>query len=254
MSNNARRYERNSNTRKRKTFGESDHQPKQKFVEERHEKAKNFELKAKTKGQSTLLSLLRSKTMVVADGAAGTGKTYVTLMYAAKEMLAGRFEKIVIYRAYQPLANRTVGFLKGSEKEKLLPYMVEQVHILEGALGKGAVEVGLSAGTIELGLLEAVRGRSFENAFIVVDEAQLLTPAEIQALTTRIGECSQMVFIGDSNQTDNRSKSGGLRYLANIVEKYNIQDVGFVSFTSSDCVRSGIVRDFLFAYDEEGYL
>ena len=254
MSNNARRYERNSNTRKRKTFGESDHQPKQKFVEERHERSRSIELKAKTKGQSTLLSLLRSKTMVVVDGAAGVGKSYVTLMYAAKEFLDGKFEKIVVYRAYQPLANRTVGFLKGSEKEKLLPYMVEQVHILEDALGKGVVEVGLSAGTIELGLLEAVRGRSFENAFILVDEAQLLTPAEIQALTTRVGEGSQMVLIGDSNQVDNPSKAGGLKYLANIVNKYGIDGVGFVSFTSDDCVRSGLVRDFLFAYDQDGYL
>jgi len=254
MSNNARRYERNSNTRKRKTFGESNHQPKQKFVDERHERSKNIELKAKTKGQSTLLSLLRSKTMIVADGAAGTGKTYVTLMYAAKEFLDGKFEKIVIYRAYQPLANRTVGFLKGSEKDKLLPYMAEQVHLLEDFLGKGAVEVGLSSGTIELGLLEAVRGRSFENAFILVDEAQLLTPAEIQALTTRVGEGSQMALVGDSNQVDNPNKAGGLKYLANIVEKYGIRDVGFVSFTSNDCVRSGLVREFLLAYDQDGYL
>jgi len=254
MSNNARRYERNSNTRKRKTFGESDHQPKQKFVEERHERSRNIELKAKTKGQSTLLSLLRSKTMIVADGAAGVGKTYVTLMYAAKEFLDGKFEKIVIYRAYQPLANRTVGFLKGSEKDKLLPYMAEQVALLEEFLGKGFVEVGLSSGTIELGLLEAVRGRSFENAFILVDEAQLLTPAEIQALTTRLGEGSQMVLVGDSNQVDNPSKAGGLKYLANIVNKYCINDVGFVGFTSDDCVRSGLVRDFLLAYDADGYL
>jgi len=254
MSNNARRYERNSNSRKRKTFGESNHQPKHKFVEERHERSRNIELKAKTKGQSTLLSLLRSKTMVVADGAAGTGKTYCAIGHASKEVLAGRFEKIVIYRAYQPLAGRTVGFLKGSEKDKLLPYMAEQVALLEEFLGKGAVEVGLSSGTIELGLLEAVRGRSFENAFILVDEAQLLTPAEIQALTTRVGEGSQMVFIGDSNQVDNPNKAGGLKYLANIVEKYGIRDVGFVSFTSNDCVRSGIVREFLLAYDADGYL
>lgn len=254
MSNQARRYERNSNSRKRKAAGESNHQPKQKFVEDRHERSRNIELKAKTKGQSTLLSLLRSKTMIVADGAAGSGKTYVTLMYAAKEFLDGKFEKIVIYRAYQPLANRTVGFLKGGEKDKLLPYMVEQVHILEDALGKGAVEVGLSAGTIELGLLEAVRGRSFKNSFIIVDESQLLTPAEIQALTTRLGEGSQIVLVGDSNQIDNPSKAGGLKYLANIVNKYCINDVGFVSFTSDDCVRSGLVKEFLLAYDADGYL
>jgi len=254
MSNNARRYERNSNSRKRKTFGESDHQPKHKFVEERHERSRNIELKAKTKGQAVLLSLLRECQMVVADGSAGVGKSYVTLMYAAKEFLDGKFEKIVIYRAYQPLAGRTVGFLKGSEKEKLLPYMAEQVHILEDALGKGAVDVGLSSGTIELGLLEAVRGRSFENAFILVDEAQLLTPAEIQALTTRVGEGSQMALVGDSNQVDNPSKAGGLKYLANIVNKYCINDVGFVNFTSNDCVRSGLVKEFLLAYDADGYL
>lgn len=254
MSNQARRYERNSNSRKRKTFGESDNQPKQKFVEERHDRSRSIELKAKTKGQSTLLSLLRECQMVVADGSAGTGKTYCAIGHASKEVLAGHFEKIVVFRAYQPLAGRTVGFLKGGEKDKLLPYMAEQVALLEKFLGNGFVEVGISAGTIELGLLEAVRGRSFENAFILVDEAQLLTPAEIQALTTRIGEGSQMVLIGDSNQIDNPSKAGGLKYLANIVEKYSIQDVGFVSFTSDDCVRSGLVRDFLLAYDADGYL
>ena len=132
--------------------------------------------------------------------------------------------------------------------------MLEQIHLLEDFLGKGAVEVGLSSGAIELGLLEAVRGRSFKNSFVIVDEAQLLLPAEVQALSTRIGEGSQMVFIGDSNQVDNPSKAGGLKYIKRIVDQYMIQGVGFVQFTSEDCVRSGLVKEFLLAYDADGYL
>jgi len=77
---------------------------------------------------------------------------------------------------------------------------------------------------------------------------------EIQDLTTRLGEGSQVVFIGDSKQIDNPNKAGGLKYLANIVEKYGIRDVGFVNFTSNDCVRSGLVKEFLLAYDADGYL
>ena len=254
MSNQARRYERNSNTRKRKAAGESTHQPKQKFVEERHERSKNIELKAKTRNQGKLLNLLKECQVVIADGAAGTGKTYCAAGHGAKEFLNGNFDKIIIYRPYQPLAGRSVGLLKGSEQDKLTPYMLEQIHLLEDFLGKGAVEVGLSSGAIELGLLEAVRGRSFKNSFVIVDEAQLLLPAEVQALSTRIGEGSQMVFIGDSNQVDNPSKAGGLKYIKRIVDQYMIQGVGFVQFTSEDCVRSGLVKEFLLAYDADGYL
>ena len=254
MSRQARRFERNSNTRVRKVIGESGHQPKQKFVEDRGERAKVVMPTPKNHNQKLLISALNTDIMVLVNGSAGSGKTMVALAHAAKQLLDKKVEKIVLYRPYQPLANRTVGFLKGTANEKMMPYFAQQVAYLEQFLGKNAVAMAIENGTIELGLLEAARGRSFENAIVVIDESQLLTPAEAQALSTRIGDNCQVVFVGDSNQRDDRKKESGLSYLERIVSDYMIEDVGIIKFTANDIVRSGITKAFVKAFDQEGYL
>ena len=254
MSRQARRFERNSNTRVRKVIGESGHQPKQKFVEDRGERAKVVMPTPKNHNQKLLMASLNTDIMVLVNGSGGSGKSFCVLAHAAKQLLDKKVEKIVLYRPYQPLANRTVGFLKGSANEKMMPFFAQQVAYLEQFLGKTAVQMAIENGTIELGLLEAARGRSFENAIVVIDESQLLTPAEAQALSTRIGENCQVVFVGDSNQRDDRKKDSGLSYLERIVNDYMIEDVGIIKFTANDIVRSGITKAFVKAFDQEGYL
>ena len=250
MSNNAARF---SNRKAKKVVGESSHQPKSKFIEERHT-TRLAPLVPKTNSQKSLHKALDTCDLILCSGFAGVGKTYYNCTYAANLLLKDEIKHIVLIRPYQPLANRTVGFLKGSCEEKLTPYMLQMLNYIKDVVGAGAFEIMKADGRIVLQLLESVRGMDFKDAFILVDEAQLLTPPEVQALVTRIGKGSQIVFCGDSNQADNRNKQDGLSYLKTILAKYDIRNSAVINFTKEDCQREDIVYDFLCAFEEEGWL
>jgi phosphate starvation-inducible PhoH-like protein len=158
-----------------------------------------------------------------------------------------------LIRAYQPLAGRSIGFLPGTLDEKLMPYYQQMIDYFEDYLGKATTEIHLKQKTIEICSLETIRGRSWERAIIIVDEAQSLFVPEVQALVTRIGEGSQMIFCGDNSgtQTDVRVGTDGLTYLEQLVLRYEITDTAFVKFTRDDIVRSGITKEFVVAFEEE---
>lgn len=208
--------------------------------------------------QKELMDALKSNTtLVVAAGSAGTGKTFLACYNAAKKLHYGEIKKIILLRAYQPLAGRSIGFLPGTAEEKLLPYYQQMLDYFEDILGKGTVEIALKNRVIEICSLETIRGRSWDDSIIIVDESQNLFVPEIQALTTRIGINSQMVFCGDNSgiQTDvKKNLTDGLTYLKFIIEKYQIQDTAFVQFNRDDIVRSDITRDFVIAFEEEQIL
>lgn len=221
---------------------------KEKFI--RHEFPR---LLPRNESQSLFLDLLKKYSVVAAAGSAGTGKTIMACWHAAKRLHYGDINKVILIRAYQPLAGRSIGFLPGSLEEKLIPYYQQMIDYFEDYLGKASTEIHLRQKTIEICSLETIRGRSWENAAIIVDEAQSLVVPEIQALVTRLGEGSQMIFCGDNSgtQTDVRIGTDGLTYLEQLVLRYDIQDVGFVKFTRDDIVRSGITREFVIAFEEE---
>ena len=205
----------------------------------------------KNERQSKLLEGLKHDTLVVASGSAGTGKTILACWHAAKKLHYGDINKIILIRAYQPLAGRSIGFLPGTVEEKLLPYYKQMLDYLEDYLGKGSLEIALKQGTIEICPLETVRGRSWDNCIIICDESQNLYPEEVQALVTRLGESSQMILCGDNAQNDMKGKVTGLAYLSKLVDKYKIEDVTFVEFTKEDIVRSGMTKAFVVAFEEE---
>jgi phosphate starvation-inducible PhoH-like protein len=254
MSRQARRFERNSSNRDRKVVGDSNHINKPKFEEQRVRRSQDVPLIGKTGNQKKFITSLYNDVLTIGNGAAGVGKSFLALTYAGKQLLEAKTDKVVIVRCYQPLANRTVGYLKGSESEKMRPFVAQQLQYLEHVLGKADVELRLANGTIEICLLEAVRGRNFDNCIVVVDEAQLLTPPEVQALVTRIGEDCQMVFIGDTNQRDNKRQADGLTYIDDIINRYDIEQCSIIEFDISECQRSGVCRQFLEIFDKEGYL
>lgn len=208
--------------------------------------------------QKAFMDALKQKTtLVIGAGSAGTGKTFLACYSAAKKLHHGEIKKIILLRAYQPLAGRSIGFLPGTAEEKLLPYYQQMLDYFEDILGKGTVEVALKNRVIEICSLETIRGRSWDDSVIIVDESQNLYVPEIQALTTRIGLGSQMIFCGDNSGIQTDVKKGtmdGLSYLRYITDKYNIQDVEFVQFTRDDIVRSDITRDFVIAFEEEQIL
>ena len=203
--------------------------------------------------QSNLLEALKYSTLVVAQGSAGTGKTLIACHHAAKKLHYGDIRKVVLIRAYQPLAGRSIGFLPGTLDEKLIPYYQQMIDYFEDYLGKASTEIHLKNKTIEICSLETIRGRSWENSIIIVDEAQSLFVPEVQALVTRIGEGSQMIFCGDNSGTQTDVKNGldGLSYLYKLVDKYVINEVSFINFSRDEIVRSGITKEFVVAFEEE---
>ena len=203
--------------------------------------------------QKDLQEALKYNTIVVAQGSAGVGKTLLACYHAAKKLHYGDIKKIILIRAYQPLDGRTIGMLPGDSDQKLLPFYQQMIDYFEDFLGKATTEIHIKNKTIEICSLETIRGRSWSDAIIIVDESQSLFVPEVQALTTRIGENAQMIFCGDNtgNQTDVKNGMDGLTYLNKIVQKYNIPDCQFITFTRDQICRSDVVRDFVIAFEEE---
>ena len=211
------------------------------------------QINPKTENQREFVDALKNNQLVIGAGPAGSGKTLLSVYHAARQLHYGSIKKIILIRAYQPLAGRSIGFLPGTAEEKLIPYYRQMLDYLEDFLGKAAVEIHMKRGSIEICSLETIRGRSWDYSCIVVDEAQSLYPQEVQALVTRIGEGSQLVLIGDNSgvQSDVKSKIDGLSYILGIIEKYKIKDAILTRFTYDDILRSDITRDFVIAFDKE---
>lgn len=203
--------------------------------------------------QSLLLEALKYNTLVVAKGSAGTGKTLLACWHSAKKLHYGDVKKIVLIRAYQPLAGRSIGFLPGTAEEKLIPFYQQMLDYFEDYLGKASTEIHVKNKTIEICSLETIRGRSWNDAIIIVDESQNLYVPEVQALVTRVGNNSQIIFCGDNTgpQTDIKKGIDGLTYLEKVCTKYNIQDCSFTSFGREDVVRSGLTKEFVIAFENE---
>jgi len=203
--------------------------------------------------QKEMLDALKFNTIIVASGSAGVGKSLLSVHHAARKLFFGDVKKIILLRAYQPLVGRTIGFMPGDALAKLMPYYQQMVDYLEDYLGKASTEIYIKNGSIEICSLETIRGRSWSDSIIIVDEAQNLFVPEIQALTTRIGTNSQMIFCGDNSglQTDVKNGMDGLTYLEKLVQKYNIPDTANIKFNRDDICRSDITRDFVIAFEEE---
>lgn len=203
--------------------------------------------------QSKLLEALKYNTLIVASGSAGTGKTLIACWHAARRLKLGDIHKVVLIRAYQPLAGRSIGFLPGDANEKLLPFYQQMIDYFEDYLTKNDTEIHLKNKTIEICSLETIRGRSWDNSIIIVDESQSLFVPEVQALVTRVGNNSQIIFCGDDSgiQTDVKNGMDGLTYLKKLVDKYGISDTAFIQFTRDEIVRSGLTKEFVIAFEEE---
>jgi len=211
------------------------------------------QLLPKNENQRVLLDALKYDKLVVAQGSSGVGKSLLAVWHAAKQLNAKQIKKVVLIRAYQPLAGRSIGLLPGSASEKLMPFYQQLIDYFEDFLGKATTEIHLKNGSIEICSLETIRGRSWDDAIIIIDEAQCLYVPEVQALVTRVGETSQIIFCGDDTgmQTDVKNGMNGLRYLKKLTEKYNISETSFVNFTREDICRSGLTKEFVIAFEEE---
>ena len=246
-----KRGDRKTNNRTNKQNGVGGSEPKQKWEEDRQQRGKAIHIQPKTLNQELFLKSMRENIITIGSGSAGSGKSFLACYYAASELLAGNIQKIVITRPYVAVSGRTTGFKPNTDLEKLRAFVLPMIGYLSEVLGRGMVEEQLQlADKIELAPLESIRGRSFDNAFIIVDECSNTTIGEIQAISTRLGENTRACYIGDTKQCD--TQHNGLEWFTNVVEKHYIQDVGVVRFTHDDIVRSGMVKQLVIAFEREG--
>tara|TARA_R110002096_G_scaffold323387_1_gene517543 strand:- start:4777 stop:5487 length:711 start_codon:yes stop_codon:yes gene_type:complete len=202
----------------------------------------------KTQKQGELLKALRESRQVFILGPAGTGKTYVTATYAADLYTTKEIDKIVITRPHVAVG-KELGFLKGDLTEKTMPWALPVLDVLEKHLGKGAVETGIKNGNIEMAPLALMRGRSFDNAFIIVDETQNITTHELKMLLTRVGEGTTIVLNGDVQQSDLK-EADGLTKVIHIAKKHMLP-VPIIEFGVEDIVRSDITAMWVKAFMKE---
>lgn len=220
--------------------------PKPKFQQERRERPA-YKFQAKTPRQEELVENLFRYSLVLALGPAGTGKTYVSGMVAARALLDGSHNKIILSRPNVP-TGRTLGHFPGNIAEKMSPWLAPMMNVLRQALGSEDYEARFGK-SIQIQPLETIRGCSFDDAFILIDESQNLTLEEIKALTTRIGENSTLVLMGDPNQSDVTNGNDLLRF-ADLCNRSGIE-VPVTLFGISDIVRSDIVGKLVRMFYEQ---
>jgi len=217
----------------------------QKFVEEE----KMPPIQAKTEAQKELFRAMAENTVVAAIGPAGTGKTYCSVGTAADKLKRGEINKICISRSYQMMGN-SAGLLPGDIAMKLSPLLMPMLDVLARRLGKNCLETQISNGNVEIVALETLRGRSFDNAVLFIEEAQNTTVKEMHSIVTRIGENTQLILMGDDRQKDIKGLSG-LEWFCDMVDKYSPGGADYVEFSIEDCVRSDICSQFLRIIDAE---
>lgn len=204
-------------------------------------------ISAKTPGQRHIVSATEHNDIVFAIGPAGTGKTFTSVALAVRAMKERKVKKIVLARPAVE-AGETLGFLPGDLREKIDPYLRPLYDALEEMIEHDRLELHLAKNTIEIAPLAYMRGRTLNNAFVILDEAQNATNMQMKMFLTRIGFNSQAIITGDITQTDlPRKKQSGLISIQEILK--GIPGIEFVYLDQNDVVRHKLVRDIIDAYD-----
>jgi phosphate starvation-inducible protein PhoH and related proteins len=200
--------------------------------------------------QNIYIESLYKKSLTFGIGPAGTGKTYLAVAVAASFLETGTVSKIILLRPEEVEAGEKIGFLPGNMKEKVDPNLKPLYDALYDCLPDTKVERGLANGTIEIAPLAFMRGRTLENAFIILDEAQNCNRMQMKMFLTRLGENSKMAITGDPSQIDLPNKfESGLNHALKLTA--DISEISQISFTSNDVVRHPLVSKIIKAYENE---
>ena len=225
-----------------KKSGQSPHENPKKEM-----KRPDIEIKPMNAGQRLYYMSLLVDPCVICTGPAGTGKTFLAASVAAKDLAEKRISRIILSRANVG-TGKSLGAFPGTVEEKMAPWLMPITDVLKQQLGVGFYEHAVKTGAILIQPLETIRGRSFDNSDILMDESQQLTVDELKAITTRIGEGSKLFLMGDRNQRD--VSSDGLEWLGGLVKRHDLP-VAVHEFTSDDIVRSGLCKAFVKAFEKE---
>ena len=205
-------------------------------------------VRVKTIGQRYYVSTIRKKDIVFGIGPAGTGKTYLAVVLAIAALKEGAVKRIVLTRPAVE-AGESLGFLPGDLQEKVDPYLRPLYDALHDVMGPDQSAKAFERGLIEVAPLAYMRGRTLDDSFIILDEAQNTTPEQMKMFLTRLGFGSKMVITGDVTQIDlPRGKNSGLIEAVKILQ--GINEIGFIQFSESDVVRHSLVQQIIMAYNE----
>lgn len=197
--------------------------------------------------QADYLDALRSSPQVVVLGPAGTGKTWIAATHAADLYRSRQVSKIILTRPNVP-CGRSLGFFPGSLEDKFAPWAVPVVDAIKDRIGIAAYQIALKRGDIEMVPFEVMRGRSWKDAFVLLDEAQNTTPAEIKTFLTRVGEDCTVVINGDVSQCD-LNEASGLSTILQLIRSRSLP-VPVIEFGLADIVRSGICAMWVRAFED----
>lgn len=212
--------------------------------------SKGSPIKAKTVNQQKLVESVRQNDLVFALGPAGTGKTFVSVALAVKALKNKVVKKIIITRPAVE-AGENLGFLPGDLKEKIDPYLRPIYDALNDMVSFEKLKFYMEREVIEIAPLAYMRGRTLNNAFILLDEAQNTTPMQMKMFLTRMGPDSKMIVTGDTSQIDlPHSQKSGLKEAVRILNQ--TKGIGFVELSERDVVRHKLVRDIIEAYGKAG--
>jgi phosphate starvation-inducible PhoH-like protein len=205
-------------------------------------------IRVKTIGQRHYVTTIRKKDIVFGVGPAGTGKTYLAVVLAVVALKQGAVKRIVLTRPAVE-AGENLGFLPGDLQEKVDPYLRPLYDALNDVLGPEQVAKSMERGFIEIAPLAYMRGRTLDDSFIILDEAQNTTTEQMKMFLTRLGFGSKMVITGDITQIDlPRGKTSGLIEAERILK--DIDEIGFIHFTEQDVVRHSLVQKIINAYNK----
>ncbi|MDJ1171261.1 PhoH family protein [Roseofilum sp. BLCC_M154] len=205
------------------------------------------EIRAKTFAQKRYVESVRTQDLTFCIGPAGTGKTYLAAVLAVKALLDNQYERLILTRPAVE-AGEKLGFLPGDLQQKVNPFLRPLYDALYEFIEPEKIGNLMDRGVIEVAPLAYMRGRSLNNSFIIVDEAQNTTPAQMKMVLTRLGFGSRMVVTGDVTQTDlPGNQRSGLAVAENILR--NVEGVGFCKLTQADVVRHPLVQRIVTAYE-----
>ena len=210
--------------------------------------AKGKPIKAKTLGQKKYIEAIKENTIVIGVGPAGTGKTYLAVAMAVSAFRAKQVNRIILTRPAVE-AGEKLGFLPGDLQQKVDPYLRPLYDALFDMLGPESFQKYQERGNIEVAPLAYMRGRTLDDSFIILDEAQNTTPEQMKMFLTRLGFGSKIVVTGDITQIDlPDGKKSGLVEVVKILK--NVEDIQTCKFSEKDVVRHKLVQDIIKAYDK----